>query len=192
MDFTEPTSNYDPERSIPSVTSSTTYGINKNSVEIPTTKKKKLPLIRKIAFGFGHVFNDLCVGLWISYLIIFYHYVIGLSYVYAGLLYLVGQIADAVATPLIGYFCDKTYVKCYGRRKLWHLMGTVVVATLYIIYWYKCINCEDASPKIKVLYYAIPIAVIQFGWTSVQISHLALIPELTEDKDERMELNAIR
>ncbi len=172
------------EQSIPSVGGSINYRY--------TQKTKKLPLVRKVAYGFGHVFNDLCVGLWISYLIVFYYYVIGLSYVHAGILYLCGQVADAVFTPFIGYFCDRTYVKFYGRRKLWHLMGTVIVAALYIIYWYKCINCEHASAIVKVVYYAIPIIVIQFGWTSVQISHLALIPELTEDKDERMELNVIR
>ncbi len=172
------------EQSIPSVGGSINYRY--------TQKTKKLPLVRKVAYGFGHVFNDLCVGLWISYLIVFYYYVIGLSYVHAGILYLCGQVADAAFTPFIGYFCDRTYVKFYGRRKLWHLMGTVIVAALYIIYWYKCINCEHASAIVKVVYYAIPIIVIQFGWTSVQISHLALIPELTEDKDERMELNVIR
>ena len=154
--------------------------------------KPKLTLIRKLAYGVGHVFNDLCVSLWLSYLIIFYHYVIGLSHFNAGLLYLIGQIADAVATPIIGYFCDKLQIRFYGRRKFWHLCGTIVVAILYFFYWHKCLNCENAIPRIKVLYYAVPITVIQFGWTSVQISHLALIPDLTDDKNERMELNAIR
>lgn len=156
------------------------------------SSKSKLPFIRKLTFGFGHVFNDLCVSLWMSYLIIFYHYVIGLSYTYAGLLYLIGQVCDAAATPIIGYFCDKTYVKYYGRRKLWHLLGTIVVAVLYVFYWYKCIGCEDASVHVKLVYYSFPISVIQFAWSSVQISHLSLIPDLSADKDERVELNAIR
>ncbi len=152
----------------------------------------KLSIVRKLSYGVGHVFNDLCVSMWVSYLIIFYHYVIGLSFTYAGLLYLIGQIADSVATPLIGYLCDKTYIKFYGRRKFWHLCGTIVVASLYFIYWFKCMNCEHASQHIKLLYYAIPITVIQFGWTSVQISHLALIPEIAVREGDKVELNAIR
>lgn len=42
----------------------------------------------------------------------------------AGVLLLVGQIADAICTPLIGYESDKA-PGCgnYGKRKTWHLVG---------------------------------------------------------------------
>lgn len=37
---------------------------------------------------------------------------------------LVGQIADGICTPLIGYESDRT-PGCgnYGKRKTWHLVG---------------------------------------------------------------------
>ncbi len=152
----------------------------------------KLSIITKLSYGVGHVFNDLIGSMWVSYIIIFYHYVIGFSFVYAGLLYLIGQIADSVATPLIGYLCDKVQIKFYGRRKFWHLCGTILVAALFFMYWFKCMNCEHASQYIKLLYYAFPVTVIQFGWTSVQISHLALIPEIASRKEDRLELVSIR
>ena len=42
----------------------------------------------------------------------------------AGVLLLVGQVADAICTPLIGYESDRT-PGCgnYGKRKTWHLVG---------------------------------------------------------------------
>ena len=44
--------------------------------------------------------------------------------IYAGTLLLVGQIADAVATPLIGYEADATSGCCgYTKRKSWHAFG---------------------------------------------------------------------
>ena len=44
--------------------------------------------------------------------------------IYAGTLLLVGQIADAIATPLIGYEADATSGFCgYTKRKSWHLFG---------------------------------------------------------------------
>lgn len=42
------------------------------------------------------------------------------------------------------------------------------------------------------LYYTTLIIVFQTGWAIVQISHLALIPDLTPIQSERAELTAIR
>ena len=45
----------------------------------------------------------------------------------AGLVLLVGQLADGASMPIVGIFSDKeTKVPCcrnYGRRKTWHLLG---------------------------------------------------------------------
>lgn len=48
---------------------------------------------------------------------------VGLTRV-AGVLLLVGQVADAISTPLIGYESDRTPgFGNYGKRKTWHLIG---------------------------------------------------------------------
>ncbi|KAK3709913.1 hypothetical protein QZH41_020039, partial [Actinostola sp. cb2023] len=49
-----------------------------------------------------------------------------------------------------------------------------------------------ASTMALFFYYTPFIVVFQFGWASTQISHLALIPELTSDEHEKTSLNAIR
>lgn len=40
---------------------------------------------------------------------------------------MIGQVADAICTPLIGYESDRT-PGCgnYGKRKTWHLVGKLV------------------------------------------------------------------
>ncbi|KAK3739262.1 hypothetical protein QZH41_008453, partial [Actinostola sp. cb2023] len=43
-----------------------------------------------------------------------------------------------------------------------------------------------------MVYYVGVAAVFQFGWGCVQISHLALIPEISRRKNERVDLNATR
>lgn len=150
-----------------------------------------LPIIRKLSYGVGHVFNDLCASMWFTYLVLFFHKVVLLGNAYAGLLILIGQVADAAATPIIGFLCDNTHVR-YGRRKLWHLIGTVMVAASLFFFWHSCLGCENSPLAVKIVYFSIPIIIFQFGWASVQISHLSLIPELTSDKNERVGLNAIR
>jgi Na+/melibiose symporter-like transporter len=55
-----------------------------------------------------------------------------------------------------------------------------------------CVTCENAPEWARFLYYAPFVVIFQFGWASTQISHLALIPELTPCENERVALNAIR
>ena len=156
-----------------------------------TTASHKLPVFRRFSYGVGHVLNDLCASMWFSYLLVYYHFVINLPNATAGLLLLIGQVVDAMCTPIIGYLCDKT--RCfYGRRKIWHLIGTICVASSFSFIYHVCIKCENVEVPYLIFYYACFIALFQFGWAATQISHLALIPDLTSDKHEQTGLNSIR
>jgi Na+/melibiose symporter-like transporter len=44
----------------------------------------------------------------------------------------------------------------------------------------------------KLVYYAAFVIIFQIGWASVQISHLSLIPDLTDDESEVAGLNGYR
>ena len=166
--------------------------VSSNVADVRVEKPHHLPYIRKLAYGVGHVFNDMCASMWFTYLLVFFHFVLQVPNTYAGLLLLIGQVADASATPIIGFLCDKTRTR-YGRRKTWHLIGTVMVAVSLFFFWHNCLACNSSTPlALEILYFAVPISIFQIGWASVQISHLSLIPELTSDESERVGLNAIR
>lgn len=160
----------------------------------PKTNKSmtRLPILQKIAYGVGHIFNDLCANCWFSYLLIFMTKVMSLSNAHAGLVLLIGQVADGIFTPFIGYGCDKTNFKYYGKRKLWHIIGTICVLLSFPFIFNKCLTCESGSSTSLVLYYTAFVVVFQFGWAAVQISHLSLIPEIANKVSEKVELNAIR
>lgn len=50
----------------------------------------------------------------------------------AGVLLLVGQVADAICTPVIGYESDQAPgCGTYGKRKTWHLVGEPITASFY-------------------------------------------------------------
>jgi Na+/melibiose symporter-like transporter len=153
-------------------------------------KKEKLPRRQRAAHGVGHVLNDLVSSVWFSYLIIYLTKVVELSNRHTGLVILLGQIADGIFTPFIGIICDRTVCR-YGRRKLWHLIGTVLVTATFPLLLIRFL--QQRTPDIlKMVYYVGIAAVFQFGWGCVQISHLALIPEISRRASERVELNAIR
>ncbi|XP_018014203.1 major facilitator superfamily domain-containing protein 12-like [Hyalella azteca] len=155
-----------------------------------------LTLTEKFCYGVGHVFNDLCASMWFSYLLLFFEKVLLFPDTLAGVVLLVGQLADGISTPIVGVLSDmeNKIPACarYGRRKIWHLVGTVCVTISFPFIFSPAYGLEDASLTAQSIYYCCFVIVFQFGWASVQISHLALIPDLTPKKSLRTELNSIR
>ena len=91
-------------------------------------QERKLPLKLKLAYGVGHVLNDICASMWFTYLLVFFNLVLTFNSFMSGLILFVGQVADGLATPFIGLQSDKIddfWVFRYGRRKTWHLIGNV-------------------------------------------------------------------
>lgn len=79
-----------------------------------------------LAYGVGHVLNDVCASMWFTYLLIFFKKVLQFSHTAAGSALLIGQIADGLSTPVVGILADKRFehwIFKYGRRKVWHLIG---------------------------------------------------------------------
>ncbi|KAK2895759.1 major facilitator superfamily domain-containing protein 12-like [Channa argus] len=156
--------------------------------------ERSLPVLRKLSYAVGHFLNDLCASMWFTYLLVFYHSVLGFQNTNAGILLLVGQIADAICTPLIGYESDRTPgCRNYGKRKTWHLVGTLSVLLSFAFIFNQCLGCNSLTPQWASLTYFLPFIIIfQFGWAATQISHLSLIPELVTCEHAKVELTAYR
>uniref|UniRef100_A0A1A8BWP1 Major facilitator superfamily domain-containing protein 12 n=2 Tax=Nothobranchius TaxID=28779 RepID=A0A1A8BWP1_NOTKA len=155
---------------------------------------RSLPAVRRLSYAVGHFLNDLCASMWFTYLLVFYHSVLGFHNTNAGVLLLVGQVADALCTPLIGYESDQT-AGCgnYGKRKTWHLIGTLSVVLSFAFIFNQCLGCDPNTPQWASLLYFTPFIIIfQFGWAATQISHLSLIPELVTCEHAKVELTAYR
>lgn len=115
------------------------------------------------------------------------------------------QIADAMATPAVGLLSDRSQgcpqYGC-GRRLLWNFMGVCLVTLCYLMVFAFCIPCWVNGEPIgsekwwflrdKTINYAIAASFFNFGWASVQVSHMALVPELSIDESERVLLNSAR
>ncbi|XP_026885768.2 major facilitator superfamily domain-containing protein 12 isoform X4 [Electrophorus electricus] len=153
-----------------------------------------LPFFRRLSYAAGHFLNDLCASMWFTYLLVYYHSVLGFRDTTAGFLLLVGQIADGISTPLVGYESDRTRgYASYGKRKTWHLIGTVCVVLSFPFIFSPCVGCgENTLLWVKLLYFSPFIIIFQFGWAATQISHLSLIPELVTCKHAKVELTAYR
>lgn len=86
---------------------------------------RPLSLTARLSYAVGHFLNDLCASMWFTYLLLYLHSVRAYSSRGAGLLLLLGQVADGLCTPLVGYEADRAAGRCgrCGPRKSWHLVG---------------------------------------------------------------------
>jgi len=159
-------------------------------------KETSLPWSTRLVYGMGHIQNDLCAVLWFTYLLLFLEKVIGLDGVYAGVVLLSGQIVDGMATVPIGYLSDKGFncwpFQKYGKRKTWHLFGTIGVLLHYPFLFLGCFGCNLGGPIWHTVYLSWFSCIHNIAWAAVQISHLAMIPELSPSQNERTGLTAIR
>lgn len=151
----------------------------------------ELPLRRPaiIAYGTGHMLNDLTAACWFTYLLIFLTDV-GLSPKQAGEVMLVGQITDGIGTICIGQLIDK-----YGKFKRWHAWGSLIVATSFSSVFGGCWACNlvgAKSTKALVHSYSFFAAVFNLGWAAAQVSHMSLVNCVTANATSRVALNSCK
>lgn len=144
---------------------------------------QRLPFSTKLSYGIGHVLNDICASVWFTYLLVFFHLVLEFNPTLAGVILLIGQIADAVATPFVGFHSDKNddfWITCsYTPEYIFFILGTLCVLFAFPFIFSHCVGCETSHQWAQLIYYAAFVVIFQFGWAAVQISHLSLVPELT-------------
>ncbi|XP_041975676.1 major facilitator superfamily domain-containing protein 12-like [Aricia agestis] len=166
--------------------------IEEIDVSVPFKQRRWWWVSQRLVYGLGHVYNDLCAAMWFSYMMLFLQAVLQMRAVVAGAMLLLGQVVDALATPIVGVLADK-----YSTKKFWHLTGCAIVTCTFPLLFIRCWGCRAARETQYLgwwmpVYYATLIVLFQIGWAIVQISHLAIIPSITESLQVRSELTSIR
>lgn len=77
------------------------------------------------------------------------------------------------------------------------ILGCVLVTCTFPLLFVRCWGCWVGGAAEYLnwwmpLYYAILITFFQIGWAVVQISHLAMIPDISDNLQVRSELTSIR
>jgi len=155
------------------------------------TRISKLTIL---GYGLGHVCNDICASMWFTYLLLFFQKVLGVSRSDSAVLMLIGQFADGISTTILGLIADKigeiTIFRKYGKRKSLHLFGSFCVFLSFPFIFLPTLGKLGSDSQ--MVYYSVFIVIFQFGWAGVQISHLALIPDLTNNENIRTMLTSVR
>lgn len=146
--------------------------------------RSTLSIYSKVGYALGHVFNDLVATVWFSYTLLYLKDVLLMPHE-AGFYMMLGQITDAFFTAIVGYLIDR-----FSTKQLWHIMGTIVVVLSFPMLF---MLQRDVLPYWgNLFFFSLFITLFQMGWATVQISHLAILPELSTTIGDRSELNSMR
>ena len=161
-------------------------------------QKSKLNIKQRFSYGVGNVLNEILLYMYLSFSIIFLMQVIGLSASQAGLAMLIGQITDAFTSPITGFLGDRVQIpfisKKLGRRKSWHLVGTVMMAGGFPLLFNRCLVCNDYQGVswLQPFYYYCIMVIINAAYNILEINHLSITFTAAGTVQEGAALTAIR
>lgn len=149
---------------------------------------KKVPLLSKIAYGFGDVGCNFSWMFVSNFLMIFYTDVFGISMTAVSALMLFSRFWDAINDPIVGGLTDKTKSR-WGRYRPWLLFAAPATSILLIMaFWAH----QDWSNTAKIIYMVITYCLLVLGYTCVNIPYGTLCGAMTQDIDERAQINTSR
>lgn len=142
----------------------------------------------RLAYGFGAVAYGVKDNGFSYFLLLFYSQVVGLDARLVGLAITLCLILDALSDPIVGYWSDN-FRSRWGRRHPFMYAAAVPVAASYFLLW----SPPEGWSDVALFWYLLGLAVlIRLAITFYEVPSSALLPELTQDYDQRSGLMAYR
>ncbi|CAH3185959.1 unnamed protein product [Porites evermanni] len=156
----------------------------------------RTPVLRRFSCGVGSVLNEIQSRL-ISFRLVFFMNVVGLSATEAGVLALYGKISQAPATPLCTFLEERIKIpflsRKLGRRKSWHFIGTMLLTIVLPLYFGPCFPCKSDGGHWQLMVYILTLStVLSTSVSLIELGHLTLIPIIAKNQAEAIELTALR
>ena len=114
--------------------------------------------------------------------------VVGISPFWAGAVFLVGKVWDAVTDPAMGIISDNTRSR-FGRRRPYIILGAPLILIAFIMMWFPLSGGTEAA---RVIYYIFMFILMNTVTSIVSVPFLAMSVELSTDYDERTSISNIR
>lgn len=150
-----------------------------------TPAKDRVPIAQKIAFGSGHLVNNLLPGA-LGFFMFFLLTAFGMDPFLAGLLGGLPRIFDAITDPIMGFISDNTNSR-WGRRRPYIFIGAILSGILFALLWR--LDPEN-SQMFNFWYFLIFSMIYLIGNTMFSTPLIGLGYEMSSDYNERTRLMA--
>lgn len=148
----------------------------------PQPQSQPLPTRLRVIHGAGAVAFGVKDNGFSFFLLIYYNQVLGMDAGLVSLALLIALLVDAMVDPLIGNLSDRTYT-AWGRRLPWLYAAPIPLAFAWALLWSPP---SGAEPSFLGL---VGIAiVVRLLLSACEVPSISLVPEMTQDYDERTTL----
>jgi len=149
----------------------------------------KIPLKEKFAYGLGDVGNNFLFDLGQIYLLKFYTDALGIPAYWAGMVFLLTKILDAITDVAVGTWIDyrKRYGK-YGKFRTVMIYAVVPLAVCTAVSFY----IPDFTVTGKIVWAYFSYALFGTVYTFFNIPYGSMIPAMTKDPVERATMASFR
>ena len=144
------------------------------------TKKKKF------GYAFGIFTESLLYNMFYTYYLTFLNEIVGIKPMYSSIIIFISIAWDAVTDPIIGNYTDRPGV---NKNKVMKV-SILPLAIVFVVAW-TSIGAGFSSQLAKILLYTVISMAIWIFYTMYSIPYYAIVPELTEDYDERTDIRSL-
>lgn len=141
----------------------------------------------KISYGLGDLGNNVAYGAVGFYFVFFLTDVAGISPVWAGYIFMIVRIWNALCDLIMGVISDHTKTR-FGRRRPFLLFGAIPLGIGFAMLW--LVPFKGSTQLI--IYYTLIGIVFNTLYSLVSIPYNALLPELSQDYDERTSISGYK
>lgn len=158
---------------------------------------EKFPLWGQILYSSANVGNSIADRIWVGFILYFYlppaesgmpelisNETFWKFFTVAGCVMVFGRIIDAFADPYIGYLSDRSTSKL-GRRKVFLIFGGLPLMVATVLLFFPPAGMSQTG---NAIYMAVMLGILLFFFTVYVLPWLALIPELSHNNEERVNL----
>jgi len=151
-----------------------------------TAPEDIVPFGQKVAFGAGHLANQLfpaALGVFMIVLVL----ALKMDPFLAGVLAALPRLLDALTDPIMGYISDNTRSR-WGRRKPYIFLGAVITGVSFMVMWQLS---EENSQTYNFIYFLTLSIIFYIGYTIFATPLIGLGYEMSPDYNERTRLMAV-
>jgi len=151
-------------------------------------KVQRLPLGIKLSFGIGDISNNIFIVTTGMYLLFFMTNVLGIDPALAGMMLLFPKIWDVISDPIMGALSDVTRSR-FGRRRPYLLYGAIPFGLAFFVLFIAPGHQTEFANALQVsLLFALGCTV----FTVVNVPYASMVPEMSDDYNERMSITSFR
>jgi GPH family glycoside/pentoside/hexuronide:cation symporter len=141
----------------------------------------------KLSYGLGDLASNLSWNLISGFLLFFYVNVALIPVAMAGTLILVSMVLSACLDPVVGVIVDRTRSR-FGKARPYLLYGSIPLGVASFLLFLSPLH----SVAGKVFYAYVTLILVELLYASVNIPYGTLMPLMTRQANEKMQLSSLR